>query len=113
MRDLFVGSFTIIPLIEKNAGEVKLTEESSRKHPVLPVSLVKPYFQVEEDKLPSRKKNPTPPYIVDVEDSTGPVKKIMKNRKLRLNGKHQRQYLVRFINQTADKDKWLEEGAIP
>ncbi|MBW0594197.1 hypothetical protein O181_133912 [Austropuccinia psidii MF-1] len=30
-----------------------------------------------------------------------------------LNGKDQRQYLVRFKNQTADKDKWLAEDAIP
>ncbi|MBW0525727.1 hypothetical protein O181_065442 [Austropuccinia psidii MF-1] len=96
----------------KNALEVKLTEEFSRKHPVFPVSLVKPYFQTEEDKFPSRKKNPTPPKIVEVEKSSGPLKRIIKARKIRLNGKDQRQYLVRFKNQTADKDKWLAEGAI-
>ncbi|MBW0578643.1 hypothetical protein O181_118358 [Austropuccinia psidii MF-1] len=45
MRDSFVGPFTIIKLIGKNAVEVKLTEEFSRKHPVFPMSLVKPYFQ--------------------------------------------------------------------
>ncbi|MBW0544197.1 hypothetical protein O181_083912 [Austropuccinia psidii MF-1] len=67
MRDSFVGPFTIIKLIGKNEVEVKLTEEYSRKHPVFPVSLVKPYFQTEEDKFPSRKKNPKPPEIVEVE----------------------------------------------
>ncbi|MBW0474179.1 hypothetical protein O181_013894 [Austropuccinia psidii MF-1] len=61
MRDSFVGPFTIIELIGKNAVEVKLTEDFSRKHPVFPGSLVKPYFQTKEDKFPSRKKNPTPP----------------------------------------------------
>ncbi|MBW0471596.1 hypothetical protein O181_011311 [Austropuccinia psidii MF-1] len=91
MRDSFVGPFTIIKLIGKNAVEVKLTKEFCRKHPVFPVSLVKPYFQTEEDKFPSRKKNPTPPEIVEVEDSSGPVKKIIKARKIRLNGKDQRQ----------------------
>ncbi|MBW0494000.1 hypothetical protein O181_033715 [Austropuccinia psidii MF-1] len=45
MRDSFVGRFTIIKLIGKSAVEVKLTEKLSRKHPVFPVSLVKPYFQ--------------------------------------------------------------------
>ncbi|MBW0590465.1 hypothetical protein O181_130180 [Austropuccinia psidii MF-1] len=69
MRDSFVGPFTIIRLIQKNAVDVKLTEEFSRKQAVFPVSLVKPYFQTEEDKFPSRKKNPTPPDIVEVEDS--------------------------------------------
>ncbi|MBW0561696.1 hypothetical protein O181_101411 [Austropuccinia psidii MF-1] len=113
MRDSFVGPFTIIRFIGKNAVEVKLTEEFSRNHPVFPASLVKPYFQTEEDKLPSRKKNPTPPDIVEVEDSPGPVSKIIKARKIRLNGKDQRQYLVRFKHQTSLKDKWLEEDAIP
>ncbi|MBW0479756.1 hypothetical protein O181_019471 [Austropuccinia psidii MF-1] len=85
MRDSFVGPFTIIKLIGKNSVEVKLTEEFSRKHPVFSVSLVKPYFQKEEDKFPSRKMNPTPPEIVEVEDSPGPVKKIIRARKIRDN----------------------------
>ncbi|MBW0543041.1 hypothetical protein O181_082756 [Austropuccinia psidii MF-1] len=91
MRDSFVGPFTIIKLIGENAVEVKLTEEFSRKHPVLPVSLVKPYLQTEEDKFPFRKKNLTPPEKVEVEDSPRPVKKIIKARKIRLHGKDQRQ----------------------
>ncbi|MBW0491086.1 hypothetical protein O181_030801 [Austropuccinia psidii MF-1] len=113
MRDSFVGPFTIIKLIGKDAVEVKLTEEFSRKHPIFPVSLVKPYFQTEENKFPSRKKNPTPPDIVEVEDSPGPVIKIIRAKKIRLNGRAQRQYLVRVKHQTADKDKWLAEDSIP
>ncbi|MBW0517924.1 hypothetical protein O181_057639 [Austropuccinia psidii MF-1] len=58
-RDSFVGPFTIIKVIGKHAVEVRLTEKFSRKHPVFPVSLVKPYLHTEEDKFPSRKKNPT------------------------------------------------------
>ncbi|MBW0523979.1 hypothetical protein O181_063694 [Austropuccinia psidii MF-1] len=60
MRDSFLGPLTIIKVIGRTAVEVKLTEEFSRKHPVFPVSLIKPYFQTEEDKFPSRKRN-TPP----------------------------------------------------
>ncbi|MBW0578127.1 hypothetical protein O181_117842 [Austropuccinia psidii MF-1] len=93
MRDSFVGRFTIIQLVGKNAVEVKLTEEFSRKHPVFP--------------------NLTPPEIVEVEDSPGPVSKIIRARKIILNGKDQRKYLVRFKNQTSDKDKLLAEAAIP
>ncbi|MBW0512893.1 hypothetical protein O181_052608 [Austropuccinia psidii MF-1] len=80
---------TLLPAVQlsyntrKNSVEVKLTEEYSRKHPVFPVSLVKPYFQTEEDKFPSRTKNPKPPEIVEVEASPGPVKKIIKARKIR------------------------------
>ncbi|MBW0498025.1 hypothetical protein O181_037740 [Austropuccinia psidii MF-1] len=113
MRHSFLGPFTITKLIGKNTVEVKLTEEFSRKHAVFPVSFVKPYSQTEEDKFPSRTKNPTAPEIVEVEESPGPVKKIINARKIRLNCKDQRQYLVRFKNQTADTDKWLAEDAIP
>ncbi|MBW0531322.1 hypothetical protein O181_071037 [Austropuccinia psidii MF-1] len=100
-------------LIGNNVVEVRLTEEFSRKHPVFPVSLVKPYFQTVENKFPLAKKNTTPPDKVEVEDSPGPVKRIIKGRKIRLNGKDQRQYLVRFKNQTADKNIWLAEDGIP
>ncbi|MBW0534136.1 hypothetical protein O181_073851 [Austropuccinia psidii MF-1] len=89
MRDSFVGPFTIIKLTGKNTVET------------------------EEDNFPSRRKDPTPPEIVEVKDSPGPVSKIIRARKIRLNRKDQRQYLVRFKNQTADKDKWLAEDAIP
>ncbi|MBW0474149.1 hypothetical protein O181_013864 [Austropuccinia psidii MF-1] len=91
MRDSFLGRFTISKQIWKNAVEVKLTKEFSRKHPVFPVRLVKSYFQTEEDKFPSRKKTPTSPEIVEVEDCPGPVKKIIKARKISLNGKDQGQ----------------------
>ncbi|MBW0562516.1 hypothetical protein O181_102231 [Austropuccinia psidii MF-1] len=112
MRDSLVGPFTIIKLIGKNAMELQLKEKFSRKHPVFAVSLVKPYFQT-EDKFPSRRRNPTPPEVVKVEDSPGSVSKIIRDRKIGLDRKGQRQYLVRFNNQTADKDKWLAEDAIP
>ncbi|MBW0487370.1 hypothetical protein O181_027085 [Austropuccinia psidii MF-1] len=90
MRDSLIGPFTISKLIGKNAMEVRLTEELSRKHPVFPVSLIKPYFHTEEDKFPSRKKNSTSTGILEVVDSPGPVKKIIKARKIRLNGEDQR-----------------------
>ncbi|MBW0494189.1 hypothetical protein O181_033904 [Austropuccinia psidii MF-1] len=102
-----------VKLIGENAVEVQLTEQLSRKHPVFPVILVKPYFQTEEHKFTSRKKNPTLEDIVEVEDTPGPVRKIIKARKIRLNDKNQRQYLVIFKNTTADKDKWFAEDAIP
>ncbi|MBW0494872.1 hypothetical protein O181_034587 [Austropuccinia psidii MF-1] len=54
MRNSFQGSFTIIKLIGKNEVEVKLTEGVSRKYPIFPVSLVKPYFQTEEERFPSK-----------------------------------------------------------
>ncbi|MBW0474803.1 hypothetical protein O181_014518 [Austropuccinia psidii MF-1] len=63
--------------------------------------------------FPSRNKIHTPKYIVEVEENPGPVKKIVKARKIRLIGKDHRRYLVVFKKQTSDKDKWLAEDAIP
>ncbi|MBW0569364.1 hypothetical protein O181_109079 [Austropuccinia psidii MF-1] len=66
-----------------------------------------------EGKIPLQEEEPPPSEIVDMEDSPGAGKKILKARKIRLNGKDQIRYLVRFKNQTADKDKCLAEDAIP
>ncbi|MBW0572557.1 hypothetical protein O181_112272 [Austropuccinia psidii MF-1] len=112
-RDSFVVAFTIIKLLGESCVEVRITEEFSRKHPVFPISLGKPYFQTGENIFPSKNRNYTPQDIVEVYNFPFPVKKIIKARKIRLNAKYQRQYLVRFKNQTVDKDKWLEEDAIP
>ncbi|MBW0471265.1 hypothetical protein O181_010980 [Austropuccinia psidii MF-1] len=95
MRDSFVAPFTNIKLI----GEMQWRSNSQR--------------HLLGNTQYSQKKNPTPPEKVQVEDSPGPVKKIIKARKIRLNGKNHRKYLIRFKNHTADKDKWLEEDAIP
>ncbi|MBW0461384.1 hypothetical protein O181_001099 [Austropuccinia psidii MF-1] len=113
MRHSFVRTFTIIRFIRQNAVGVRLTEEFSGKHPVFPVSLVKPYHQTGEDKFPSRNKSYTLQDVMEVEDSPGRFKKIIKARKITLNGKDLRQYLVRFQNQTAEKEKCLAEDAIP
>ncbi|MBW0467714.1 hypothetical protein O181_007429 [Austropuccinia psidii MF-1] len=78
----------------ENEVEIKLTEEYSRKHPVFP----------EEEPHPTRNSGS--------EGLPGAVKKVIKARKIRLHGKDQRQYLVRFKNQTADKD-WMEDDSIP
>ncbi|MBW0461739.1 hypothetical protein O181_001454 [Austropuccinia psidii MF-1] len=110
MRDSFVGPFTIIRLIGKNAVEFRLTEEFSSKHPVSPVIWVKPQHQTGENRFPYRNNTHTPKDIVEVEDFPCEVKRIMKARKIRINGKNHRQYLVRFKTQTADKGKFLEDA---
>ncbi|MBW0530168.1 hypothetical protein O181_069883 [Austropuccinia psidii MF-1] len=114
MRDSLLGPFTIIKLTGKMQWRSNpLRNFLGNTQYYLPVSLVKPYFRAVKDKFPSWKKNPTQPEIVEVEEFPGSVKKIIKARKIRLNDKYQRQYLVRFKNQTADKEKWLAEDAIP
>ncbi|MBW0510278.1 hypothetical protein O181_049993 [Austropuccinia psidii MF-1] len=113
MRESFMGPVIIIKLIGKTEVKVRLTQEFYRKHPVFPVGLVKTYFRTGEDKFAYRKKTYTPQDIVEVEKSPVPVKNIIKTRKIRLNGKDQRQYLVRFKNHIAEKEILLAEDAIP
>ncbi|MBW0474433.1 hypothetical protein O181_014148 [Austropuccinia psidii MF-1] len=98
---------TMIKDDRENSVEVRLIGEFPRKHLLFPVSLVKPFHNEREDKLPSRRKSHTQQDKVEVDDSLCPVKK------LRLDGKGNRQYLVRSKCRTADKDRWLAEDAIP
>ncbi|MBW0460477.1 hypothetical protein O181_000192 [Austropuccinia psidii MF-1] len=91
MRDSFVGPFNIIRLIGMNAVEVILTEEFSKKNSVFPVILVKPYHQTDNDKFPNRKNIITHEKLVEEDDETRPVKKIIKARKIRINGIDNRQ----------------------
>ncbi|MBW0553643.1 hypothetical protein O181_093358 [Austropuccinia psidii MF-1] len=95
MRDLFGGPFTIIEWI----GKMQWKSKSQRNFPGNTQSF--------------KKKNPTPTEIVEVESSIGPVNKAIKARKMKLNGRDQRQYSVRFKDQTAENYKWFAEDAIP
>ncbi|MBW0494621.1 hypothetical protein O181_034336 [Austropuccinia psidii MF-1] len=112
MRDLFVGQSNIIILTGNIAVEVRITEDFSSKHPVFLVTLIKTYHHTGEDKFPFRTKSHTPQEIVEVEDSAGPVNKIMKARSIRMNGKYHTQYQAGFKNQKADTDKLLADAAI-
>ncbi|MBW0550659.1 hypothetical protein O181_090374 [Austropuccinia psidii MF-1] len=85
IRDSFVGPFTIIKLIGKMQWKSKLQRN----------------FPESTESFHGSGGLP------------GPVSKIIRARKIRLNGKDQRKYLVRFKNQTPDKDRWLAEDAIP
>jgi len=110
LKPAFVGPFTIKKLHGKNAVEVILSEELSRKHPVFPVSLVKPYTTRSE----TEEKTTTPIPMADTPSSDQlKVHKILKDKKERINGKDIRLYLVRYRNQSADKDEWLPESNIP
>ncbi|MBW0482058.1 hypothetical protein O181_021773 [Austropuccinia psidii MF-1] len=113
MRESFVGVFTIVRLIGKNAVEIRLTEDFSRKHPVFSVNLVKPYHQTDDEKSLKRKKIVTHEKLVEEDYSPGAVKKIIKSRKIRNKGKEKGHYLVILKNQPEDKYKWLSEKEIP
>ena len=112
LKPSFIGPFPIKQLHGKNAVEVILSEELSKKHPVFPVSLVKLYHPRKEivDK-------PVPvPIIQEVpldKDKPLKVSKILKEKRIREKGKDVKLYLVRYKNMPADQDEWLPESNIP
>jgi hypothetical protein len=110
LKPSFIGPFTIKDMHGKNAVEVILSEELSRKHPVFPVSLVKPYTPRDNTEP---KPCPPVPIMEPSKEEKLHVSKILKDKKERIQGKDTRLYLVRYRNQSADKDEWLPESNIP
>jgi hypothetical protein len=94
-----------------NAVEGILTDEFSRKHPVFPVSLIRPYTSRGTD-TPVVTHVPVP-IIEPLDISNFKLHKILKDTKERINGKDTRLYLVRYKGQSADKDEWIPEDNIP
>ncbi|KAI7938882.1 hypothetical protein MJO28_014461 [Puccinia striiformis f. sp. tritici] len=115
LKPAFVGPFVIKALHGKNAVEVILSELLSRKHPVFPVSPVKPYQgrPTEEDTIPEEQNLPPIPLLEPLKGDVLKVHKILKDKKSRINGKDVRLYLIRYKNASADRDEWLPESNIP
>ena len=109
LKPSFVGSFPIINLNGRNAVEVTLSTELSRRHPVFPVSLVKHYHD-RGDKVST-------PVIIPVaepsDQTPNQIQSILKDKKEHIDGKDVRLYLVRYKGLSADKDEWLPETNIP
>ncbi|MBW0586899.1 hypothetical protein O181_126614 [Austropuccinia psidii MF-1] len=82
LKDSFAGLFVIKALHGENEIEVELFEELINKHPIFPVSLVKPYKYSDFEKLPLRDK--VPQNIPPIEYfGTKKNTKVLKERKLR------------------------------
>ncbi|MBW0471161.1 hypothetical protein O181_010876 [Austropuccinia psidii MF-1] len=108
LKDCFTEPFVIKALNGENSFEVQLSEELSNKHPIFPVSLIKPYKSGDTEKFPLMNEflqNMPPVELFG-------VKKINKGLKLRkLRNKKVREYLVRYSDPT-HKDEWLAEKDI-
>ncbi|MBW0547353.1 hypothetical protein O181_087068 [Austropuccinia psidii MF-1] len=124
IRYPFVGPSTIIILKGKNEVEAILTEGFSRKHPVFPVILVKTYHQTDDDKIPNKKNIFTHEKLVEEDYLPGTLKKNIKARKIMINGKDNRQYLLDlrikqkikmngYLNETSQMDKFTSKESEP
>ncbi|POV94569.1 hypothetical protein PSHT_16136 [Puccinia striiformis] len=113
VRDQFVGPFAIRALHGKNAIEVVLTEEFGRKHPTFPVSLAKHYHEPDQSKFPNRIGAPPIPPPVEPDQQPTAIHKVLKEKRVKVQGKDIKMYLVRYKNTGTDFDKWLSEKDIP
>ncbi|MBW0506946.1 hypothetical protein O181_046661, partial [Austropuccinia psidii MF-1] len=89
--------------------QIKLSKELIKKHPTLPVNLIKPYKSGDSESFPLR--NNVPQHITPLKSSgTKKLAKVLKERKLKT--KEVREYLVRYSDPTCG-DKWLAEKDRP
>ena len=113
LQDSFVGPFIVTKLVGKNAVEVILTGEFERKHPVFPVSLLKPYKKSEES-LSKNKTRVRPMVVVPVlQPEEKKFLKILKQKRVKHDNKDVILYLVRYKNKSADHDEWLPAEKVP
>jgi hypothetical protein len=113
MRDSFAGLFVIKALHGKNAVEVILTGEFSRKHPTFPVSLIKPYNSPDPEKFPLRQKVRVVIPPIEQPPKQKVILKILREKRLRVDNRDVKMYLSRYKGLGADQDEWLLEQEIP
>ena len=111
LRDSFAGPFVIRALHGKNAVEVILTGELTRKHPTFPVSLIKKYEKSDRDKFPTRGRIRVEIPPLDKTDPTE-ISMILGEQVRKVNGRDVRLFWCRFKDCSSDYDKWLEEHQI-
>jgi hypothetical protein len=112
MRDSFAGPFVVKALHGQNAVEVILTGEFSRKHPIFPVSLIKPYNDPSSSKFPLRQQVRVVIPPLDQPPKNKIILKILREKRLRVETRDIKMYLARYKGPGADQDKWLLEKGI-
>ncbi|MBW0541959.1 hypothetical protein O181_081674 [Austropuccinia psidii MF-1] len=103
LKDSFAGPLMIKALHGPNGVQLELTGEPMNKHPMLPVSLIKPYSSSDKEFFSLRNKPPLG------EGEEKKIVKVLKERRTR--NKKEREYLVRYRNPTQE-DEWLLEKDI-
>ena len=100
-------------MVGKNAVEVILTGEFERKHPVFPVSLLKPYKKAgtSPSKGMTRMRSIVVVPVLQPEEKT--FLKILKQKRVKHDNKDVTLYLVRYKHKSADHDEWLPAEKVP
>ena len=114
LQDSFVGPFIVTNLYGKNAVEVILTGELSRKHPVFPVSLLK-HYKDPQDTAIRKNSEQKPALVIPILQPEGEKKflKNLKQKRVKIDNKDVILYLVRYKHRSADQDEWLPADKIP
>ncbi|MBW0503862.1 hypothetical protein O181_043577 [Austropuccinia psidii MF-1] len=101
LKDSFEGPFMTKALHEPNAVQLEITGECMKKHPAIPLRMIKPYSSSDKVLFPLRNKPPLE--IAPIED--GEEKKIVKVLKERMTrDKKEREYLLWNRNPTQEDE---------
>jgi hypothetical protein len=64
LKQAYIGPFKVIRMIGSNAVHIDLPPAYGKRHPVFPVSLLKPYAKSNDEMFPDRRKHmPEPPAV--------------------------------------------------
>jgi hypothetical protein len=105
MRDSLAGPFVIKTLHGKNAVEVILTGEFSRKHPTFSVILIKPYNSPDLEKFPLRKRVRVVIPPIEQPPKHKVILNILREKRLRVDNRVVKMYLARYKVLGADQDE--------
>ncbi|CAH2946059.1 MAG: hypothetical protein PPHEMADMSA_6408 [uncultured Paraburkholderia sp.] len=102
LKDPFVGPFVVKRMIGNNAVEVMLYAPYDRKHPVFPISLLKPYNS-NNDLFPKRRGRPkkNPQEITEIAE----IDKILNDRII--TSERGTEYLLRYKGKSSEYDAWI------
>ena len=102
----WIGPYSVVRMIGKNAVEVTLPATLQRIHPVFHVSLVKKYVGTHS----SLDSPLAPPVVLDLEGlPIFTVEAILKHR----NSPPSREFLVKWTDYDSSHNSWVPESVMP
>ncbi|KAI1000935.1 hypothetical protein K3495_g7262 [Podosphaera aphanis] len=106
MEQQFAGPFKVIERIGKLAYRIELPPSMSRIHNVVSVAHLEP--------APDPSKDPFKrPFSQNILSDLVPCKILRKRQQNRRGGGKMTEYLVRYLNRTAEWDKWILANHVP
>jgi hypothetical protein len=109
----FVGPFTVLKLIGPNAVKLHLAEPFQKRHPVFPVSLLKPYKHAPKEMFGDRRAPPPPPpALVQDGEAEWEIEQILDRAEHKSQVGSVEKYKVRWKGFDSSEDSWLDHSQL-